>query len=288
MTIREKGYHRWEGQLDQPRFRWLPMFRVGITNVIKKKFAKSLLSFACIPFIVFMFGIYISTKPELQMMQEVVRLLQDQGKFFTEFAGNGFVSFILFLLAVFMGAELISGDIRFNSFPLYFSRPLDRRDYIIGKFSIIMFYFLLVTLVPNVLLFLLKMVFTGELMWEPRIFLGLIVTPVLFSGYVASVTLLVSSFSGNTRYTQVIVFLIYLFSNLLAELLRGVTKEPLFYLISFNKNLRQMSAFLFGTSPRYDSPPWLSLVVVLLVIGGSLYILNKRITRAEAQIDNSN
>ena len=44
------------------------------------------------------------------------------------------LSMVLILLA---GPNLISQDLRFNAMPLYFSRPLRRIDYFLGKLGVI-------------------------------------------------------------------------------------------------------------------------------------------------------
>lgn len=291
MSIREKGYHHWDGELQAVRFRWKPIFVTGIKNVIKKKYVKSILMFTIIPFFVFLIGLYVSTKPELKMLKDIVRLLDSDARFFQEFAMNGYIFFMLFIMGIFFGAELISGDIKFNSFPLYFSRPLDRKDYISGKFSIIMFYFLAVTLVPNLLLLLFKIIFTGKFGIPPQVFLALLLAPLLTSFLIASITLMVSSMSSNIRYVKIIIFLIYFFSQMISQILYEIFRNPYFHLLSISKNLKLLGAFLFNTTPSGRLqlvPSWLSLLVVLAISAGAFFLLNKRIRKAEAQIDSGN
>ncbi len=79
---------------------------------------------------------------------------------------------MLIILSIFSGADLISADLKFKALPLYFSRPLSRGDYLLGKFSIILFYLLLFTLVPGILLLLFKMIFTGSLAVSPPLLLA--------------------------------------------------------------------------------------------------------------------
>ena len=43
----------------------------------------------------------------------------------------------LALLVLLVGPSLISQDLRFNAIPLYFSRPLRRFDYFVGKLGVI-------------------------------------------------------------------------------------------------------------------------------------------------------
>lgn len=285
MSIREKGYHTWDGELKIGGIVWLPIFLNGIKTAFKKKFAKVFFSFTVSPFLIFLIGIYVSTKPELKMLTEVVKLLKTDARFFCTFFTNGFLYFMLMLLCVFVFAELISGDLKFNSFPLYFSRPLDRKDYVLGKFSIIMFYLLLFTLVPGILLVLFKFIFTGEISIAPRVLFAIVVLPILISSFFASITLMFSALSSNSRYVKIIIFLVFAFSNGISEMLKGIFKNTYFNLFSFPRNIEQMGAYIFNTRPVFSAPGWMSLAIIVGLIIISFFIIFKRIGKSEAQIE---
>ena len=48
------------------------------------------------------------------------------------------------LLILLVGPNLISADLRFNALPLYFSRPLRRIDYFLGKLGVIVTFIALI------------------------------------------------------------------------------------------------------------------------------------------------
>jgi len=247
-----------------------------------------LFGLALSPFFIFLGAIYVSTRPELRMFTRMVKMLQDEALFFKEFATNGFTFFMLIILILSFGAELISGDIRFKSFPLYFSRPLDRKDYLFGKFSIIMFYFLLFTLVPGILLYIFKFIFTGKLSIQPFTILGIIFVPLLCTFYIAAITLLLSSFSSNSKYVKIMMFLIYFISDAIANILFQIFKTDYFHILSMKSLIQQVGSFLFNTNPQYDYPAWLSLAVIALTSLGACTLLYKRIGKLEAQIESGN
>ncbi len=177
MDIREKGYSHWQGELKTSGSNWLPIFFNGIKAVFRKKFAKLIFAFSGSTFVIFLIAVYVSTKPELRILSELVRLLKSDADLFKTFYSNGFLTFMLVILSIFSGADLISSDLKFKAFPLYFARPLSRLDYLLGKFSIILFYLLLFTMVPGILLLLFKMIFTGSLAVSPLLLLGILVFP---------------------------------------------------------------------------------------------------------------
>jgi ABC-type transport system involved in multi-copper enzyme maturation permease subunit len=288
MTIREKGYHRWDGQLQPSALQWLPMFFNGIKAAFKKKYAKGVFIFCVIPFFVFLIGIYVSTRPELRMLKEIVRLLNNEPLFFNIFLTNGTLTFMFVLLGAFLGAELISEDVKFNSFPLYFARPLDRKDYIFGKFSILMFYFLLFSAVPGFLLYIFKIIFTGKLAIGFHTLLGLIVVPPVVAFYIASLALLLSSFSRSARHVKIFIFIILFLSRGISRLLVEIFDSAYFYLISIPDIIKQVGTFIFNVTPEHRYPGWVSLVVIVVLSLGAYWLLYHRIGKLEAQIESGN
>ena len=121
MDIREKGYRHWEGELRASRHNWLPISCNGIHTVFKKKYAKLIFSLCASTFFVFLAAVYVSTKPELKILGELVRLLKSDAELFNTFYTNGFLTFMLIILSIFSGADLISTDLKFKAFPLYFA-----------------------------------------------------------------------------------------------------------------------------------------------------------------------
>src|SRR5262249_4421175 len=67
------------------------------------------------------------------------------------------------LLVLLVGPGLISQDLRFNALPLYFSRPLRRVDYFLGKLGIIVGCLSAVMIVPAVVGYLLGLAFSPDL-----------------------------------------------------------------------------------------------------------------------------
>src|SRR5581483_9498926 len=49
----------------------------------------------------------------------------------------GIETFFSMLLVLTVGPDLVSQDLRFNAMPLYFSRPIRRLDYFLGKLGVI-------------------------------------------------------------------------------------------------------------------------------------------------------
>lgn len=270
MPIRDSGYYSWDGEMVDRKFRWAPIFLEGIGKLFRKKWSKLLFAFLIAPLFVFLAAIWISTKPELQMLRELVKMIGSDAQLFNVFYTNGYLNFFLIILCLFGGVDLISGDLKFNSFSLYFSRPLKRWDYLWGKVSILIFYLLLFTLGPGILLMLAKILFSGQMSISFPVFLAAILYPMVIAFYLASLTVMFSSLSSNRRLVYIFFISFYAIGQILAEELSRATGNDLFNLFSIEKNFEQMSAWLFRINLVFDAPGWLSGVVLL---GSSILFL---------------
>jgi ABC-type transport system involved in multi-copper enzyme maturation permease subunit len=247
MPIREKGYYQWEGELKTSYVKWLPIFLTGIKGVYKKRFSKFLFAFSALTFLIFLAAVYVSTKPELRMLTRLVKMIQTDAALFNAYYTNGFLLFMMVIISLFAGAEQISGDLKFNSFTLYLSRPLSRLDYVKGKFSIVLFYLLVFTLVPGLLLIIFKIIFTGSFSVPLQIFLAAIIFPILVSLFFASLSIMLSSLSTNARLVKILIIVIYLMSNAIARMFHDIFKSRSSLYFSIEENIKQFGEFVFGT-----------------------------------------
>ena len=67
------------------------------------------------------------------------------------------------ILVLLVGPNLISQDLRFNALPLYFSRPLRRIDYFLGKLGVIGAFLGMVMIVPAVIAYILGLLFSLDI-----------------------------------------------------------------------------------------------------------------------------
>jgi ABC-2 type transport system permease protein len=288
MSIREKGYHHWQGELINAKYHWLPIFFYGIKSIINKKYSKFFISTCLTPFLVFLLALYVYTKPELQMLSMIVNLIKNDAQFFNMFFTNPISLNFLGFYCVLFFSDLISNDLKFNALPLFFSRPLDRKDYLLGKFSIIMFYFIGLTFIPGILLILFKIIFTGKVLLDLQVIMAIGIVPIIFALFIASLTLMASTLSKNSRYVKILLFSIFFVSNGLGEGMSQQFHNPYFNLFSLMGNLHQASSYLFGAPLKFNYPGYLSVLVLLGLIALFIFIINSKIKKAEAWIDAGN
>lgn len=286
MMIREKGYTHWDGILRERRYPWWPITRLGIKLTFKRKYFKFLFFGSLIPAVAYLAGIYISERIEdfRYMLRGSQRFLQINPAYFKSYFTSDFLLFMMVMILVFCGAGLISDDLKYNSLQLYFSKPLRKKDYFLGKASVIFFFLLMLTLVPGIVFFVMKLIFSGSfkfLRTYPWLLLSVIGYSALVTVFFSFYTLLISSLSKNRRYVGILIFAIYIFSDIFFGIFFGIFKNQYFSLLSLKGNLQQVGALFFGQKPPYHVPWFYSFLILLCVCFLASVILKKKIKGVE-------
>jgi len=286
MTIREKGYTHWDGRLIAGKHPWWPITRQGIRLSFKKKHFRFLYFGAFIPGLAFLVGIYVSERIEdfRYMIHGQQKILEINPAYFKAYFTSDFLLFMMVMLLVVGGAGLISDDLRYNSLQLYFSRPLSKRDYLLGKAMIILFFLLTLTLAPGLLFIVFKLLFSGSfglLSKFPWLPLSIAAYSGLVTAFFCLYGLFLSALSKNRRYVAILMFAVYLFSDILHGFFYETFKNPAFALLSLKANLQQVGAVLFKQKPVYPVPWFWSLLVLLAVGLIAALVLNRRVRSVE-------
>jgi ABC-2 type transport system permease protein len=145
-----------------------------------------------------------------------------------------FEIFFIMLIVVVAGPNLISRDLRFNALPLYFSRPLRRIDYFVGKLGVIAALVAAVAVLPAVAAYVLGVCFSLDLSvirdtWRllpASIFYGLVI--VVSAG---TLMLALSSLTRRSLYVGIAWIGLWIISSAVASVLGGIHREVLFHTI---------------------------------------------------------
>jgi ABC-type transport system involved in multi-copper enzyme maturation permease subunit len=287
MTIKEKGYTHWDGEFKDTRFRWGPISRYAIKLSFRRRFFKFLFFSTLVPALFTLTMIYVSERLEdfafLTNDTDALSFFEVNPLFFMRYFSE-WLLFMIVLLLVFCGAGLIADDLKYNSLQLYFSRPLTKKDYFLGKASVIVFFLALITIVPGMVFVVMKLLFAGNLQflrqypWLPFSVVAYSAFIILFFTFY---TLLLSSLNKNRRYVAVLIFGLYVFTDILFGIFHGIFRNPYFALLSIKNNLKQVGAVLFGLDPQYDIPWVLSLIILAGFCAFSAFVLNKKIRGVE-------
>lgn len=278
MPIYEQTYRKYEARAPLRKVRFWPITREALRLVLAKKAFLFLLIGAWSPVVFWIIRIYIVTQ-----FPDIRRALPADARLFGEFLKIQ-TMFTLFL-SIFGGAGLIANDLRTGAILVYLSRPLTRRDYVLGKLGVLLALNASVTLVPALLLYVAALSLAPDqfLKWE-LLWIGPAI--VLYSLAICLATslvaLAVSSLSRSARVAGLGFFGLIIGLDLVRAVLRGIYRRPETALVSFQGNLHALGNALFGLQDRAFTLPW-AYPAALLVLAclASLAILRSRVRAVE-------
>ncbi|MFL5327491.1 MAG: ABC transporter permease [Gemmataceae bacterium] len=220
MPIFDQGYQHWQGPLTAFRWRWLAVARHGVRATLKSKIVRIMLLLAWVPALALVVVLALWGLLEQQaesvltflkqiLPPDVIAKPQEYRAAVWTIVYDYFfkteLTWTIFLVLA-VGPSLISKDLRFNALPLYFSRPIRRLDYFLGKLGVIAFFIAATTIAPALVAYLFGIAFsldlsvirdTHRLLWAGLAY-GLVIT--LSAG---TLMLALSSLSRRSIYVGI-------------------------------------------------------------------------------------
>jgi ABC-2 type transport system permease protein len=278
MPIYDQGYRRYEarGALRQVRF-W-PITREALRLILTKRAFLGLLALSFLPFVVRVIQVYIVTR-----FPEAGRVLPVDGRLFGQFLSTQ-IGFTI-LLSIFGASGLIANDLRTGAILVYLSRPLTRRDYVLGKLGVPLALNLAVTLVAGLGLYAVSLslapdqFFQWELAWIGP---AIVVYSLAISLFVSLLSLAISALSRSARVAGLAFFgLIFGLEMVRLILQQGFGRSEA-VLLSFQADLQSLGASLFGMDDPQLAVHWAGPAAVLIVVAlGCLAVLRARVRAVE-------
>ncbi len=276
MPIHDQGYQRYAGSRARTGAAWQVIAKAGIRSVLAERKFLGLLLISWLPFLVRAVQVYIAAN------FQQASFLAPKGETFREFLETQ--SVFVFFITIYVGAGLIAADRRANALQLYLAKPLSRWEYVAGKLAVLFTFLVFVTFVPAMMLLLVQIGFAGNLTFV-RQNLYLVPAITLYSlaqVLLASSTMLaLSSLSKSSRFVGVLYAGLIFFTAALFNAVRGITGKAWLVWLSPSDVMEQLGDAIFRLPPRFDLPVWLAAVVVLLLIGGSAWVLERRVRAVE-------
>jgi ABC-type transport system involved in multi-copper enzyme maturation permease subunit len=275
--IHDQSYRRYKGARERAGSAWSIIAASGVRTMIRKRSFIGLLLFAWLPFVVRAVQIYLSVN-----FEQMASILEIKPETFREFLGQQ--GLFVFFVTIWVGSGLIANDRRANALQIYLSKPLTRGEYILGKLAVLMFFLLLVTWAPAMMLLLLQVTLAGSFAFV-REHLYLFPAVTLYSFFVVLVSsfamLALSSLSKSSRFVGILYAGIALFTDLVFNVLRAITGGTTVSWISFQANLDQIGDVVFRLPLRYETPWAVSLVALFGLVVVSISVLERRVRGIE-------
>src|SRR5438105_11483020 len=176
MPIFDQGYQHWSGHLTGHAWRWMAITRRGVQNALQGRWIRLFLIVAWMPaailaFVLCLWGLLERQSELIDWVRPLLTfldqpILEGPREYRTQIWTICYSYFLLtelrfsMVLILLVGPNLISQDLRYNALPLYFSRPLRRIDYFIGKLGIITALLALIVIVPSIVAYVLGLLFS--------------------------------------------------------------------------------------------------------------------------------
>jgi ABC-2 type transport system permease protein len=278
VPVYEQSYrsHEARGPLRQLRF-W-PILREGLRLLLGRRALLLLGMLAWLPLVARVIQVYVVTR-----FPDASRVLPVDGRLFGEFL-NQQLGFVLLLL-IFSGAGLIAEDLRSGAIIVYLSRPLTRRDYVLGKFGILLVVGLAVTLVPGALLYFAAVGLAPDafldvgLVWiAPAVLLH----SLAMCGVFGLLMLALSSLSRSARVAGLGFAALVLGLEIVKVIVQANFDLPAAELLSLQNDVRIVGEVLFGIAERPGLLGWSGATGVLLGTAVvSLLVIRRQVRAVE-------
>lgn len=283
MAVYEQSYHRYEGRetsramrfLVIPRYAW---HRLSGSKMLWALFvASTLVTVACITLVYLRHNANALLALDLQ----VADLLPIDARFFEVVTGIQLgIGFVMVLLA---GPALISMDLANGALPLYLARPLARKEYVLGKFTVLAVGLSLVTWVYGLLLWLIQASLAGGgwAMANLRIAGAIFATSWLWIVILSFLTLALSALIRWPLAVRGVMLVLFLVLPGFGLALTEILGSRWGHVIGLWGDLAAVRGALFGTDIT-DGPPLAgAIVVIVLTLLGSIAVIAARLRAQE-------
>lgn len=273
MAVYKRGYRRYRGPLTGRWTRFLVLPGYAWRRLYQQRLVVLLTMAAFIWPILCLGFVYLTNHADLLqgLEREFKEFIQVNGKFFAIFMYVQ-ASFAVFLAAL-AGPGLVAPDLANNALPLYFSRPLTRWSYALGRLTVLIGMLSIVTWVPGLILFGLQVGLAGGAWFWQHWTLGAgVVAGFLLWLVVLSLVAMASSAYVKWRVVAGAVSLAFFFVlSGVAAMVDEVFRVTWGHVIDPAFAVNQVWCALLGVEPADGPGAWpsaasLTVVIVLLVL----------------------
>jgi ABC-2 type transport system permease protein len=187
-----------------------------------------------------------------------------------------------FLMAI-LAPSLIAPDLANSALPLYLSRPIDRRDYVLGKLAVIFVVVSPPTWMMGLALFLLQTVEEGRAwgMTNWRIGLAYLVGHLVWILVISLLALAISAWVRFRPAALGALFALLFVLSAFGSAVNGITRSSIGDAVHLTRAIASVVQHLFGAPTSSGLPVavnWLTLAAVALL---SLWVLRRKLRAHE-------
>jgi len=292
VPVYDRRYRGWVGERRPSRSTVLTLARYGLSEIFGSRLLLVIFAAACLPFVVFSTIVYVASNLELLELFEVGNV----GRFQEMVGGTLFFVFTMiqsnlaFVFASFAGPTLVGPDLVHGAMPLYLSRPLERWEYVLGKFAVLMTLLSAITWVPGLLLCALQAALSkGEwLMSAWRLPLAIFLASTVWITLLSLCALAISAWIRWRPLATGALFGILIVGSAFGTAVTETLGTRWGKLLVPLEMLKTVWIDLFGSLPIFtrvdtakDLPVWAAWMGIAMLCGLALVLLRRKIKAFE-------
>lgn len=299
MPVHDLGYRKWEGVLNSPYFRWWVVAQTGIRLSWKNPWLRRLLLAAWLPAVWLSVGIFmfeqamedptsrneakwfIQRLPNADVLSFVdlgnVSMFDDVAKWRHSIWALILHTFfrypqgmLMVLVVGIIAPPLIARDFRSRAFLLYFSRPLTRFEYLLGKAVTVWVYLSIITTLPALALYILGVLLSPDISvlsytWDLPF--RIIAASTVLMVPTTAIALFFSAIAQQSRYAGFAWFAIWVFGWVIygsvaaPSTFQSGTVHSGWSLVSMYHLLGNVQTWIFGL----PQDPWIAGASVIIL-----------------------
>lgn len=285
MAVYERNYRRYTGNLTAEFDRIMVFPRYAYEQILRSKLFLAFMTLCLVWSFVLACLLYIPHNlgfiKAFQLDPEVVS--RTFANFFNaKFFFNWFmlpVGFMAMILTFVVGPVLVTSDIRNNGLALYFSRPVTRSEYVLGKSLVLIILLSVITWIPGLLLFGFQSYLEG-LDWMKdnyRVAVGIFVGCWIWILVLSLISLALSAYVKWKPVARLSLFLIFFVAGGMAGVINLMLRTDWGSVINITDMMHVIWASLFGIEPLTTTPLWVAFLSPLLFCGVCLVLLARKL-----------
>lgn len=301
MAVYDHTYKQYSGEVTPRWSRFLVLPRHSYRGIFQSKLFIAYFAMCLIYPLVASILIYLRHNAEAMAIMELTvrKLVIIDSEFFEIFMViQGGSAFFLTLL---IGPQLVSRDMTNNALPLYLSRPFSRKEYVLGKMSVLLILLSLITWIPILLVYLFQSYlegwswFTQNLRMAGAIFVG----SWLWILLLALLSLAISSWVKWRIAASAALIGVFFIPAAFGGAINNIFMTRLGNLISLPNVIKSVWSGMFGTwvaqtgrirgfvngrrvfMDLYEPPLWSSWLVLAAVCAFCLLLLVRKVRAYE-------
>lgn len=283
MAVYEQSYERYTGPLTPPAPRFLVIPRYAYLRLAGSKLAWALLVASTLIALATTGLIYLkyNTRALAALSIQGSDLLSINAVFFDAYLAVQLV--IGFFLVLLVGPTLISMDLSNGALPLYFSRPIRRSHYVLGKLLVLAAGLSVISWGYGLALFGLQTSLAGAgwAVENARIALALFLGSSIWILTMSFLTLALSALIRWPLAVRGVLLALFLVAPGFGQALAVAGRSDWGHVINLGADFEVVLAALFGIAPSYGPPLAVAWGAIILTIAVSFLLLWRKLRAFE-------